>query len=92
MAETGLAIIALGIIAYGLVSSRLEGSLITVPMAFVAFGWLVGGGGLGLADIRPDHGFIHLFAELTLILVLFSDAARIDLKRLIADHDAAFRL
>ena len=92
MTETGLAIIALGIIAYGLVSSRLEGSVVTVPMAFVAFGWLAGGGGLGLADISPDHGFIHLFAELTLILVLFSDAARIDLKRLIADHNLPQRM
>jgi NhaP-type Na+/H+ or K+/H+ antiporter len=92
MAETGLAIIALGIIAYGLVSARLEGSLITVPMAFVAFGWLIGGGGLGLADISPDHGFIHFLAELTLILVLFSDAARIDLKRLIADHNLPQRM
>jgi NhaP-type Na+/H+ or K+/H+ antiporter len=92
MAATGLAIIALGIIAYGLVSSRLEGSLITVPMAFVAFGWLVGGGGLGLAEISPDHGFIHFLAELTLILVLFSDAARIDLKRLIADHNLPQRM
>ena len=91
MAETGLAIIALGIIAYGLVSARLEGTIVTVPMAFVAFGWLIGSGA-ELVEIRLEHGFIHIFAEFTLILVLFSDAARIDLKRLIADHNLPQRM
>ena len=63
-----------------------------MPIVFTGFGWLIGTGGLGLADIDPSHGVIHVIAELTLLLVLFSDAARIDLRRLLADHDLPLRL
>ena len=81
-----------GVLVYGLFSKKLEGTPITLPIVFAGFGWLVGMGGLGLADIDPSHGVIHIIAELTLILVLFSDAARIDLKRLLSDHDLPLRL
>ena len=88
----GIAVVAAGVIAFALVSRRLEGSIVTVPLAFVLFGWLIGDGGLAVAAIDPGHGAIHLIAELTLVLVLFSDAARIDLRRLIADHNLPLRM
>ena len=81
-----------GILVFGLFSKRLEGTPITLPIVFTGFGWLIGTRGLGLAEIDPTHGVIHTVAELTLILVLFSDAARIDLKRLLRDHDLPLRL
>jgi NhaP-type Na+/H+ or K+/H+ antiporter len=92
MEFTGIAVIAIGLIAFGLISKRLEGTIITVPLVFVLFGWLIGGGGLGVATINPGHGAIHAIAELTLILVLFSDAARIDVRRLSFDHNLPARM
>ena len=74
----GLALIAAGVILFGLVSRKLEGTIITAPMVFAAFGLLIGEAVFGLADLDFGHGFIHGLAEVTLILVLFSDAARID--------------
>ncbi len=88
----GVIVIVTGVLVFGLFSKKLEGSPITLPIVFTGFGWLIGTAGLGLADIDPSHCVIHTIAELTLILVLFSDAARIDLKRLLSDHDLPLRL
>lgn len=37
---------------------------------------------MGLLHIDVEHSAVHMVAELTLILVLFTDSARIDLVRL----------
>ncbi len=92
MQLTGIAIIAAAVLAYALISRRLERTPVTLPIVFTGFGWLIGSGGLHLAPIETDHGAIHLIAELTLILVLFSDAARIDVRRLAVDHTLPLRM
>ena len=88
----GLALIAVGVILFGLVSRKLEGTIITAPMVFAVFGLLIGEAVFGLADLDFGHGFIHGLAEVTLILVLFSDAARIDLRQLRRDHNLPVRM
>lgn len=79
-------------LAYSLVSGRLEGTILTAPLLFVAFGFLAGPGGFGFADIDVEHTAIHVIAELTLILVLFADAARIDIDRVREDHNLPTRM
>ena len=68
------------VIAYGAVSKRLEVSVITPPSCFVAFGLLMGANGLGLLGLNAEQPVVHGLAEITLVLVLFTDAARIDLR------------
>jgi NhaP-type Na+/H+ or K+/H+ antiporter len=85
-------IVALGFVAYALVSGRIGGTAITAPMLFVAFGLVIGAEGLGILDIGMGHGVIHLIAEITLILVLFTDASRIDLRRLRRDFELPVRM
>ena len=85
-----IAIVAALFLAYSLVSGRLRGTLLTAPLLFAAFGWLAGSA--GAVNIAVDHGVIHVVAELTLILVLFADAARIDLGRVRRDHDLPARM
>ena len=92
MDSQAFAIVALGVVLFALVSRRLEASILTGPMVFAAFGLAIGGAGLGVADLEFDHGFIHGLAEVTLILVLFSDAARIDLAAVRRDHDLPVRM
>jgi len=87
-----LAIIAAGVMAFALFSRRLENAPLTSPMLFTAAGLLLGHAGLGLANFEIGHGFVHGLAELTLILVLFSDAARIELTMLGRDHNLPLRL
>jgi NhaP-type Na+/H+ or K+/H+ antiporter len=87
-----VAIIAGGLLLFSLVSGRLEGTMITAPLVFILFGFAVGEGGLDVAKIDIGHSAIHVIAELTLILVLFTDAARIDLQRVRRDHDLPVRM
>ncbi len=74
-----LALILLAILAFAALSRRLESSLLTMPMLFTAFGWLIGQGGADLVPMESERAIVHGIAEFTLILVLFSDASRIDL-------------
>lgn len=86
------ALIALFIIGFGLISGYLEKSIITPPMAFVVFGMLLSSKILGLFELDIENEIIHLIAELTLILVLFTDASRIDLKLLLKQYRLPIRL
>jgi NhaP-type Na+/H+ or K+/H+ antiporter len=87
-----IALVSAGLLAFALCSGRLQDSMLTPPMVFIGFGFLLGHGGLGIAHVQPDHGAIHVITELTLILVLFSDAARIDLGLLRRDHNLPLRM
>lgn len=73
-------------LAFALVSKRIDGSMLTPPIIFVGFGVLFSDSLLAVADFQIGHGFLHGLLEATLILVLFSDAASIDLIRLKKDH------
>jgi len=87
-----LAIIVGGLLLYSLVSGRLRGTIVTAPLVFILFGFAVGSGGLNVAEIDVGHSAIHVIAEFTLILVLFTDAARIDLDRVRLDHNLPTRM
>ena len=87
-----LALMTGGLLLYSLVSGRLQGTMVTAPMVFVVAGFIIGAGGLGVASIDVGHSGIHLIAELTLILVLFADAARIDLGQVRRDHNLPVRM
>jgi NhaP-type Na+/H+ or K+/H+ antiporter len=65
---------------YSLVSRRLERTVVTGPIVFTAAGMLVWLALPGPISLRGDAGiFLHL-AEIGLVLLLFSDASRTDLR------------
>lgn len=81
------------VFGYGLVSRRLSTTTITPPMIFVAAGILLGDRGLGLIEeTELNVGTIGILAELTLVLLLFTDAIRIDFGRLRRDAAIPARL
>jgi len=80
------AVIAIFVLGYGLVSRRLENTIISAPIIFVLFGIILCGNVTGLI-YKGDHVFIEIVAYLTLILILFIDASRIDLKLLRKEGD-----
>ncbi len=92
MGTIDFAVIALGILAFALVSGRLANSVATPPMVFALFGLAIGPFGAQIAVIDLDAEIIKTLAELTLILVLFTDAARIDINHLRRDHSLPIRL
>ncbi len=86
------AVIATAILGFGLISGRVQNTMITAPLVFVGFGLLLGEHGLGIFTLHIEDHLIHTLAELTLLLVLFTDATRINLKQLRQQHNLPVRL
>jgi sodium/hydrogen antiporter len=79
---TALAILAAAALAYALVSRRVERTGISAPLFFVAVGVAVGPHALDVVSVEVTHGTAFHVAELALALLLFSDAASVDLEAL----------
>jgi len=85
-------VLAIGLIAFGLFSARLGNSILTAPMLFVGFGIATGPLGLHLVDMDISGHAIEIIAEITLVLVLYTDAARIDVRTLWRHHNLPTRM
>lgn len=92
MSHTSILIVLLAFLAYGLLSRRLESTILTGPMLFAGFGLVIGPVGADLIPFEITSSTIHTLAEITLILVLFSDAAAIDFWQLRRDHNLPIRM
>ena len=75
-------VVALVFLAFGLISKRLSTSMITPPICFVLAGFILSHPALGLVKFEADQHWLKVLLEVTLVLVLFSDAAKIDLQQL----------
>ena len=78
MYET-LGVIALFAFAYSVVAKRLDRTPVNGALVYLAVGMLAGSSGLGLLKFTGNSEWLRVIAELTLALVLFSDAANADL-------------
>jgi NhaP-type Na+/H+ or K+/H+ antiporter len=76
----GLALVALFIFVYALVSKRLATTSVTGPMLFMVFGLLIGPRVLDVMTLDLGSELIQIFLEATLVIVLFTDAAVIDIR------------
>lgn len=74
-----IAIFALFAFAYSVVASRLDRTPLNGAAAYLVFGVIAGPVGLGLLDLSISSEGIRLVAELTLALVLFTDASNANL-------------
>ncbi len=74
-----LVIMAVFIFIYSSVAGAVEKTWISGAIVFTAFGLLIGPVGLDLISFKADGETIRTLAELTLALVLFTDAAGADL-------------
>ena len=83
-AETAILGAAAAVLIVASVSGRIERSVLTSPLLIVILG--VAGGALVETDLLMGEGANLVFLEVTLALVLFSDATRIDLARLRDEH------
>ena len=74
-----LLILAAFIFLYSIVSGGLERTPINGAIVFIAFGLLMGPVGLGYLNLSLEAEGLRTLAELTLALVLFTDAANANL-------------
>lgn len=84
-------VFAVGLVLWGLGSARLTRWNVTAPLAFVVWGVLAVGV-LGISDVTAGSHVVREIAEFALALVLFSDAARVNVHSLRRDAGVPARL
>lgn len=82
MTVLALAVLMILVLGWSVVSERLARWNITGPMVFTVFGFVLANGEWGLLGVTIKTPAIHLLAEVTLALLLFSDAARVNISAL----------
>src|SRR5215217_7669622 len=87
-----LIVLAAVVFAFGLVSRRLEGTVLTAPIVFVVAGFVLGPWGLGLVEFQVDSHNVLLVSEIALAIVLFTDAASTNLSSLRQNEALPLRL
>ncbi|PRY93804.1 sodium/proton antiporter (CPA1 family) [Hasllibacter halocynthiae] len=83
---------ALAVVLFACVSDLGREGRFTAPMMFAGMGLLLGPLGLGLLSINLRDAAVVRVAELTLVVTLFTDAVRIDIRRLRRFHSLPLRL
>lgn len=77
-----LAILGTFVFLYSLTCGRLERTPVNGAIVFTAFGLIFGPVGLGLLDLEVEAEGLSTLAEMTLALLLFTDAANANLDEL----------
>jgi sodium/hydrogen antiporter len=88
--DTSLVVIAAAVFLWGVVSARWERADLSAPMVFTAVG-----AGLAAGDLVSPSAAVQALkplVEITLVWVLFSDAARVPVHDLRADASRCLRL
>src|SRR5215472_2779985 len=92
MSAWALAVTAGIVVAYAIVSRRLDKTPVTAAIFFVTCGLVFGRKGLDWVDPGVSSSEVRVLAEATLTLVLFADASRIDLRALRREYLVPARL
>lgn len=87
-----LALLAAFLLTYSIFAGRFESRLLNGPLMFMLAGLILGPAFLGILQPRIDSHGLRILAELTLAIVLFSDAANAVLKVLKAHEGLPLRL
>jgi NhaP-type Na+/H+ or K+/H+ antiporter len=91
--ELGVGIVAIVVAAWGLVAGLLARFSVSSALSFVIIGALLGGTSLGIiTESAPGTSTLSLLAEVTLALVLFSDASTVNIRKLADDAGVVIRL
>ena len=90
--EIGVAAFALVLAGYSLIANRLDKLSIGPALTFVAVGLVLGPVVLGVLHVDVESSTIRHLSELTLALVLFTDASTVDIAGLRRDAGLIGRL
>ncbi|MGA9870468.1 MAG: cation:proton antiporter, partial [Rhodococcus sp. (in: high G+C Gram-positive bacteria)] len=70
------------LLVFAALSGRIAGTPVSAPILFTTAGLILGVHGAGLIDMDAAGETVKLLAEVTLALVLFVDASRVDVAAL----------
>jgi len=86
----GMGIIAIVLTVSALASGLVERAPLSFPIIFLGLGFLLGGGGLKVIEITPHSMFLEIVATVSLSLVLFLDAVKLQVDELKSDWHIPF--
>ncbi len=92
MTEGTFAVVALLVLAWAVSSAVLARANINGPLVFTVAGFVLANPHWGPLTVRFEAPSIHLIAELTLALLLFADASRVNVAELRRDIGSPTRL
>jgi NhaP-type Na+/H+ or K+/H+ antiporter len=92
LGTSALAIAAACILLWSVISARLERLFISAPIALLLMGLAATHGPLAIIHFNPHSSTIRSLAEITLALVLFTDASRVNVNELRRDIGLPVRL
>jgi NhaP-type Na+/H+ or K+/H+ antiporter len=92
MSESAAAVVALIVLGWAIISGALARHNVTGPLIFTIAGYLLANPDWGLMTVDVETESVHALAEITLVLVLFSDAARMNVSKLRHDFSLPLRL
>jgi len=87
---TGLLMLAMFTVCYTLLAKTLSNGILTAPILFIGFGYVMAL--TGLFPLQEAEHLLHIVAEVALIILLFLDAAQINLKSLRQRHQWPLRM
>ena len=87
---TGLLMLAMFTVCYTLLAKTLSNGILTAPILFIGFGYFMAQ--TGLMPLAEAEHLLHIVAELALIILLFLDAAQINLQALRQRHQWPLRM
>jgi NhaP-type Na+/H+ or K+/H+ antiporter len=87
-----LAVFAAFLLTYSIFAGRFESRLVNGPLMFMLAGLILGPAALGLLQPDISKAGVKFLAELTLAIVLFSDAVNCNLRVLKANNALPLRL
>ena len=92
MTEAAVAVVTLLIMIWALTSRWAARYDVTGPITFTLAGYVLGNPDWGPLDVAVGTDSLHAIAEVTLVLILFSDAARVHMAELRRDVALPARL
>ena len=92
MNPESLIALLVALFVWHVVSGRLEQHDVTGPIFFVAAGLLLCNGPWAVVDIKIESHSVHALAEITLVLLLFPDAAQVNPRDLLRHAGLPSRL
>jgi len=91
MDALALTLVLATVFLWGVFSAKAQSAwLLSTPIVFVSSGFILTE--VSVLDLHPDHETVKTIAEVTLVWVLFSDAAAVDPHKLRADLSMYLRL
>ncbi len=86
----GMGVIAVVLTVAALASGLVERAPLSFPIIFLGLGFLLGGGGIGMIEIDLHNSLLEIVATVSLALVLFLDAVKLQLDELRSEWRVPF--